>query len=300
MRKQFLTLVEAFIFTGGLFFLSSCATTTGTVTRTLQYPPEVSVVQPNFTYEPAKESNPLPVNIAFSLIHKEVDMACGSNPQLNEVIQRYVNALDTDFQATLIAKGYQISGPFSDRDQMTYGEKEKAMLLMVPSLKLEIKCQDEKSRESTFSEAKTGQSKTATRGDGASIFLDEWKRVTTTPGTLYVSADIGIVLYEPLTGEKLWIKSIRINAEPEPYSHCKETTYWLGGTLGESLFGKKQVYGQPTVAELPRFDERPVALAKVLEALFPKELSEFARYFDPREISQVVKDAEKVRKIKRY
>jgi hypothetical protein len=282
-----------------LAFQVACVSTTEVEEKTLKYPEPAPPLEFSFNYEPAKEPNPAPTTIALVGVSVTGSTygSCGRAPSLQQVLDHYISALNNQFQATLLAKGFTLTGPFSSREDMTYGEKEKALLLLVPELKVSVNCQENKGR-TPFSEARTGKSEDD-KSTGVLVIWYEYEALEKAEGSLTANADIQVTLYEPLTGEKLWTKAISIPLPAQTYSRYVRKTVWKGATLGEALRGQER-YRPGAEKDLHEYDWRPHALAAALSAGFSQELATFSKYFDPREIAQVAKDAEKVRKLKRY
>ena len=263
--------------------------------------PQAPPLTYSFSYEPTKEANPAKVNIALGHILIRADNQCPSK-RVGDLVSEMASALESAFQATLIAKGYTLSGPFDSREQMTYAEKEKAMLLLLPELRVKCSCEDSGSEK--LWEGKVRTTRTEKVDKETARDYREQDSITVNRGALQVAFSLDLVLYEPLTGEKLWLKSVKaptLNESYQYYARITEYTTWEG-TLGDQLFGGGFVkpYRDRDVNVITNSDTRPNAAAAALEKLFASSMQEFSKYFDPREIAYVVEDANRVRKVKRY
>jgi hypothetical protein len=126
-------------------------------------------------------------------------------------------------------------------------------------------------------------------------------------GTMNVDCYIELEIYEPLTSEKMWVKQIKMPFEQQPYEYYifaeNHDVYQGGLNLTDMLLGIKPQRLSTKIARydiLRNSDGRSRALALALEKVYLKQLDKFSAYFDPREIKQVIKDARKVRTLKRY
>ncbi|MCK5058190.1 MAG: hypothetical protein KAT34_16175 [Candidatus Aminicenantes bacterium] len=95
----------------------------------------------------------------------------------------------------------------------------------------------------------------------------------------------------------MWIKQIKVPIEKHEYHYyvCAEVmTYvnFVGLKVAKPKIIKMDI--------LKQSDFKPRTLAKVLETVYVSRLDQFSKYFDPREIANVIKDAKKVRRLKRY
>ncbi len=263
--------------------------------------PQAPPLTYSFSYEPTKEANPAKVSIALAHIQPQRENKCGSE-RVGGLLSEIASGLESAFQATLIAKGYTLSGPFNSRDQMTYNDKENAMLLLVSELRVKSSCEDSGSEKLWEGKVRiTGREQV---NKDTSREYREQESITVNRGTLQVAFSLDLVLYEPLTGEKVWLKSVRpptVNESYQYYARVVEYTYWEG-SLADVLFGGGVVepYRDRKFTVMANSDTRPNAAAAALQKLFSSSMQEFSRYFDPREIAHVVEDANKLKKLKRY
>jgi hypothetical protein len=150
----------------------------------------------------------------------------------------------------------------------------------------------------------SGTSRQGRGSDGSPRIASGTATLERFDGSVGVTFGLDLALFEPLTGEKLWLKSVKPTASNEDYAYYTKTIRYefLDATIGQIITGegRRRQVGQPEVILLSGSDTRPNALAAALEKLFGTSLNEFSRYFDPKEIREVVKDAERVRKLKRY
>lgn len=284
-----------------LFPLAACMTTSSKPDNIEPTVPNAPPLSYTFDYAPVKQANANPVGIALSNIVPHTESSCNAR-ELQRILDEFSSSLQSAFQATLLAKGYTLSGPFSSREQMTYGEKEKATLFLIPALSVNFTCPETSS--STIWEGKSGTTRKGLNSQGNETTARGKATLIKHQGEVKVTFSLDLALLEPLTGEKLWLKSVKAEPSREAFTFFSRHIVYEAweGTIGDLVVGTGRTFqvGAPEVVQLAPSDTRPNAAASALERLFAHSMSEFSRYFDPREITEVVKDAERVRKLKRY
>lgn len=101
----------------------------------------------------------------------------------------FLDSAQRDLERLLIAKGFKTSGPFKDHEDMTFSEKKDATFELPPTIKLTI----DRGAQPTFeAEEKT------------------WT------GEVTVSAEVSLILHEPLSGQKIWAKRLAIPKRRAP------------------------------------------------------------------------------------
>jgi len=170
----------------------------------------------------------------------------------------------TDLEKILVAKGFKITGPFDSIDVMTFPDKKTANLTLTPMVDVRATQQVTK--------------QTAAIG----IFPGEVE------GVYVVGGWISLVLLEPLTGEKIWIKKIEVNP-------VQEVFFWkYYATQRRNQAG--QVMTETRTVE----DTRGHAVAAALGKIYPEALQKAWDYLHPDEVMMVNQHAEEARKLKRY
>ncbi len=277
----------------------------------LMYPENLPALGYTFDYTPVQETNPVRASIAliaptysnstsagisFTILDDSVKLAATNDEEIKKICADYLNSIKSDFNETLIAKGYTLLGPFSNFGEMTYGEKEKSNLALLANVNLKFQFIDTTGQNNV--EIFSQRTKSGTREvNGKIVFFKSIQIIGKFSGSLIADGFIELVLVEPLTGEKMWIKQIKIPFEKEPYYYYIQQEGIqdidiIGNPVGDMILTNTEL--------LKENDFRPRALAKALEKIYISQLDLFSKYFDPKEISFVIKDAEKVRKLKRY
>lgn len=284
-----------------------------TVTKPLTYPETLPIVGYNLDYAPVKEANPIPATIAqiapsygnsnsadisFTVLEDSVKRISFKNEEITKICDGYLNSVKSDFSETLIAKGYTLLGPFSNIEGMTYGEKEKSDLVLISKINLKFQFIDTATADNKKFEVFSQSAKNIVRNAyGKNVLSEEIQLIAKLNGTLMVDGFIELILLEPLTGEKMWIKQIKVPFEKESYFYYVfqkgvHDIDIIGNPISKTILTDSHIINES--------DFRPRALAKVLEKVYISQLDMFNKYFDPKEISFVLKDAEKIRKLKRY
>lgn len=288
-KNKVLTLGIMFpIFAISIIFLMSCKVEP---VKPLLYPERSPSLAYNFNYTPVKEVSSLTATIALLSPMYSLTPKAGSE-DIRRISNAYLNSLKSDFEETLIAKGYSIAGPYTDLEVMTYIEKEKAILALVPNITIEYRFEYDPT-PSLFSEGFGTGTKELPSSDGTTThYFRRKEEIFETNGIIIVNGRIELVLYEPITKEKMWIKKIEIPPEEQPcrYYKYKSTYVWkdIIGLTSDTRPGIEKI--------IPNGDTRRWALAKALESAYVAQLKKFSDYFHPREIAQVIKSAEKLRK----
>ncbi|MGH8069656.1 MAG: hypothetical protein ACRERE_31325 [Candidatus Entotheonellia bacterium] len=168
--------------------------------------------------------------------------------------------MKADLDKMLVAKGFKVTGPYDSLDVMTFPDKQTATLTLTPIVDL-----------------RATQQPTNRTGTGSPLFPAREE------GVYVIGGWISLVMLEPLTGEKMWIKRIEVESFQEPYVH-------------------EYIVQQSRQQVIPRTvtDTRPHALAAALEKIYPEVMQKAWAYFHPEEVLQVKKQAEEARRLKRF
>lgn len=286
-----------------IFVLSACLP--AAAPEPIPEPPRLEPLSYQFSYQPEQEDNPL--DVAVSLISPQVNSTLECEPENNDfatTVQDYVNSMARDFEATLIAKQYGVTGPYASIEEMTFGEKENAILAMRPVITLTVRCADDTSSGEVFS--RTPRENTGRQEVFQGVPRDIYATITTVnmPGTITVQAGITIEMYEPLSEEKVFQRNIEIEPTQESYRFYPRI---IDRELAIVTQRPGSIFSRVNFVELDRqlglddaSDGRTRAMASALEAMYPQQLSQFSAYFDPREIEIIVGDAERARERARF
>jgi hypothetical protein len=111
----------------------------------------------------------------------------------------FQNAVKKEFEGMLIARGFDVMGPFNNTDEMTYPQKTACNLVIIPEFSQVI------------------QSKPTT------VNLD------TIEGTAVARTEVVLNVYDPMSKEKLWMKRFTHTSDPFPYKTLFYAEYVIQG-----------------------------------------------------------------------
>ncbi len=240
-------------------------------------PPEEPPRPPKFSFEPPSvETKKL--NIVLGIVAPSYDTKVLELPvavraedrlRMRNVIDLFSRSMASDFERMVIARGFNFKGPFKSLDYMTYPDKKESDLTLTP--KIVITTTDGARR------AGGGMFLLASRDNGFLLASHD-------SCVLTVSGFIEMIILEPLSGEKMWIKKIDF----EPVSvNCK---------FSYDLKDKGKITQRIEV----KVDTRPDALGAALERIYPAVMDTAWRYFHPDEVKRLKQESQEIRERKRY
>ena len=177
------------------------------------------------------------------------------------MFQEFAENMTKDFQEILTETGYRIKGPFKNHDEMTYPDKEGSNLVLVANVDF----------SSDTSQLKWIPVKV--------MYEDqEYYRAS---GSITIKCHINLVLYESLTRERMWTKSLAIAPLAVPIlSHEK---YPSAATLEGQLEEDNQFHAD---------------LGTALQSQYNEIMGKIEAYLDPREMKILAKQVQDLRKRK--
>lgn len=241
-------------------------------------PPEEPPRPPKFSFEPPSyETKKL--NIVLGIVAPSYDTKVLELPvavrvedkvRIKNVIDLFSRSMASDFERMVIARGFHSKGPFKSLDYMTYPDKMGSDLTLTP--KIFITTTDGTSR------AGGGMFLLASRDSGFLLASHDSCILT-------VSGFIEMIILEPLSGEKMWIK--RIDFEPVSVN-CKFSYDYKGDKKKGTQWIDIKV------------DTRPEALQAALERIYPIAMDTAWRYLHPDEVKRLKQESQEIRERKRY
>ncbi len=111
-----------------------------------------------------------------------------------DIYRRFRTSLGADVEELIIAKGFTIRGPYESRDEMLFNDKKEADIMMVIDV------------DPQFANPQG-------RWSQHSSILDAKNVSYSYKGTVSLTGKINLSGMEPLSGEKLWSKSVLIPTE---------------------------------------------------------------------------------------
>ena len=222
---------------------------------------QVAPVSYSFVYEPPNVApKSLPVTIA--LVHPTYadPAAFASSPHARQAGSAFVSSMNADLEKMLVAKGFRVTGPYESINVMTFPDKKSANLTLTPIV--DVRATEQITRRT---------------GTGSMFFPYRAQ------GVCVVSGWVSLVMLEPLTGEKIWIKKVQVSPVQEPFVW----TYRLVRSRGQIMARTIE-------------DTRGHALAATLNRIYPEVMQKSWDYFHPEEVLHMKQQAEEARKLKRY
>lgn len=269
-----------------LFFLVSCAPPT--VVK--QIP---SFYQSSYVIEQGKLNQSLGVTTA--LLETKGDVKTGEvveiklpaiyyqfgyNPQNNkkEIFQYSIsddfkNATLKSLESILLQKGYNVISSYNNWDVMTYEEKKKVDLLIIPEINVKEKTMTYPNLEGPFK----------------FLFFPLKKGLAGYKGEIGYEGVLTLTIVEPLTREKLWTKSLKFDVEKEQID--VEIEYVEG----------RDKYQATMLANESLNRARQYAFNKALEKAYANFLTIFKNYLPSgEEAINLAKQARELKTVKRY
>jgi len=185
-----------------------------------------------------------------------------------KVARGFSKSMAIDLDKIIVAKGMTVTGPFESLDMMTYPDKKNADLTLTPEIFINVQ-----SRDITDWEMK-----------GSDWFIK----------TVEVKVDAWVVLMmrEPLSSEKIWIKKIGVGEMAESAEIWAQVMDM--GPRPEYPYIRK--YGPGRYL----YDGTKDAVANIIKKMYPNIMQTTWRYLDTQEILVLKEKAEEIKKLKRY
>lgn len=220
-----------------------------------------------YSYEPPETKPVGSVPVTIAIVDPYFSEKAALDPFYQKVAKGFSKSMAIDFDKIIIAKGMTVTGPFESLDMMTYPEKKNADLSLTPEIFINVQSAD-------F---------TGWRGEEGWFVKTVW---------IKVDVWVAVMMREPLSSEKIWIKKIEVGEDGE-----KAEVYAEVMDLGRKP-GYKYVhqYGPGRIS----YDGRTDAVANIIKKMYPKIMQTCWKYINSDEILVLKEKAEEVRKLKRY
>lgn len=272
--------------------ISGCATLNEADFVTVPAPPPPPAVL--FSYQPPAEGSPTNVSIGVVSATYATDVQIG--PQLGQrnynLTDELRNSLSRDIQRVLVAKGFTVAGEFPTLDQMTFPQKDKTLMVLVPTITLSLQRQAAPPqliywRSGVNSEGQVTDAPTSfplkvyTKHQ---VFMGGLKYVQT--GDYVISGSVDLKLIEPLTGQTLWVNTVPINQLTQDWSYYFWQTQITNqqGQVVRSIDHPVQGY-----------DGREAAAITLLSKAYHETMTQLNTYLSREQIMQLTSDAQKLK-----
>lgn len=147
---------------------------------------------PKFTYSVQKAAAKLDVTVGLVAPQFAGEgTTYWTNNKRDDVAKALIGGLRASFNELLVGKGFNVTGPFDSVENMTFPEKKGADFVLFPEMDVSADVKAENPRPHGV-------------GENAFIVCDT---------SIAVGGNVSLVVKEPLSGEKMWVKRIEIPAE---------------------------------------------------------------------------------------
>jgi len=267
-RAYSLNIVVLFLTLGVFIIFNSCVPLTAE-----RKPLPVSPWKDKFfyQYEPPEKRPAGSVRVTLAI----VSPAFGGNKMLDNIYSKVASGLARsmaiDLDKIIISKGMTVTGPFESLDLMTYPDKKNADLSLTPEFFINVQ-----TRQMGHWEDRDGW------------FIQAWD--------VRIDGWVVLILREPLSSEKIWIRKIEVGEKSERAEVYAERVL-AGSKPGVVVLPVPWAQYQPGNIQ---YDGRVDAVANVIKKMYPEIMQTAWRYLDINEILILKEKAEEIRKLKRY
>ena len=228
-------------------------------------------IVPKFDYTPPEIAGG-DVDITLAVVGSVIETSV-------PMFQEFATNMAGDFMETLNVIGYRVRGPYRTYDQMTFPDKEGSELILSADMSFDY---DASGLEAVEVASLLSALQTIT-GSPSRSQSDSLSYTFSGPVTL--TSRITLVLYESLTKERMWTKSLSL----DPIQVTLE---------GSHVFSSKS---RPTLRQLLEEENQFYTdVGRKLGEQYQRALSLTYSHLDPREVQKVSAQADSLRERKRY
>jgi hypothetical protein len=254
------TAVTLLLFTA---FTLACAPSE--TTRNISRP--VSSWNDNFiyAYDPPQNSGVNSVKVTLAVVNPYYPEQ-SINKDFKKVAKGLAKSFATDLDKIIVARGMTVTGSFDSLDMMTYPDKKNSDLSLTPEFLIEVQTRD----------------------------LTRW---TMKQGSAEKEVEVKLygavilVLREPLSSEKIWIKKIPVDELVERATIIAQAVpVYITSTVIPDSYQIGNV----------EFDGSQDAVANMLKKIYPSMMDTVWRYLEPEELVMLKEKGKEIRVLKRY
>lgn len=224
-----------------------------------------------YKYEPPETRAPGSVKITLAIVSPCFAGKAPIDPIYSKVADGLSKSLAIDLDKIIISKGMTVTGPFENLDMMTYPDKKNADLSLTPEFLINVQTRDI----------------TGWRDEGG------WFRKTV---EVKVDGWVVLMMREPLSSEKIWVKKIEVGEKVEKAEIYAERVPINSKPGVITIPVPWQQYQPGTI----KYDGRKDALANIVKKMYPEIMQTSYRYLNTDEILVLKEKAAEIRKLKRY
>lgn len=237
----------------------------------------------NFVWDPPQSGSARSLRVTMAVVSPAFAQQNEFVTKHDPVAKGFTKSLETDLDKLLIAKGMTVTGPFESLDMMTYPDKKNAELSLTPDVVLNA---------------------TVKEGDWTSNGHDFVR-----PVEVVMDGWVALVMREPLSSEKIWIKKIPLQPVKKSSQVVAKPQRLIQGGDPNLLAGKSKVSLAELLVASPRETIQPgelvidgveEAMADCIQDLYKPIMDTAWNYINAQEIKVLTEKAAEVRKLKRY
>jgi hypothetical protein len=170
--------------------------------------------EPKFTYSVPKATDKIDVTVGIVAPQFSGDgIAYFKEQRDDEVVKGLLRGMRTSFAELLVAKGFNTSGPFDALDIMTFPEKRGADFILYPEFDIDSGYK--------ISNVRTEVKTDILFGNKAMVVCDV---------SLAPRGSISLIVQEPLSKEKMWVKRLDLAVERATFSASNQVCEKQGVT----------------------------------------------------------------------
>ena len=173
--------------------------------------PKEPMIAPQFNWNPSTSVQPGSADFTIALISPNYIVNWGG--RIPEPFASYQKSLESDMLELLTEGGFTVRGPYASRDEMVFSDKEACDIILDLSIDPSFK-------------TVTGGWKPQILSCGQGSYYYKYS------GNVSMYGKINMVAVEPISGEKVWSKSVEI---PEGETGEIRSNYMVCGGPGSVL-----------------------------------------------------------------
>lgn len=265
----------------------SCATLKETDFVAVERPP--SPPGTLFSFDAQKEGTSTGISVGVVAANYTADVRLGGplDNRASALATELRNAMSRDVQRVLVAKGFSVAGEFSTLERMTFPEKDRTTMVLVPTITLSMLYQPSAVnkvywRSRGISGPPQEEPFKIYRAKQVMMGGEKFEQ----RGQFTVRGSVDLQLLEPLTGQTLWVKSIPINESSRNW-----TWYFWRDEIKDDKGNVVRTEDHPVEG----YDGRDAALSTLLADAYRTTMMQFATYLSRDEFVQLKGDATKLK-----
>jgi hypothetical protein len=232
-----------------------------------------------FNFETPPPAPPKSVDAAIIVVETEFWKTNVFDDESYRTIgDRLAQSMGVDLQKIVIARGMTALGPYETYDEVVYGDKKNASLMLAPKLEIQVT---------------VNYFGPATMITGVNQARQYEKRMNR-DFEMIVGGYLTLVMMEPLSREKMWIKKFEI--APVVLRGVEQWEAMPERTPTYGLFGEvtgQQITGWNQGAMV--YDDKPEVLADMVSSFYQTVLGKCWTFIDPQEILDLKATAQEIR-----